>query len=333
MPSRVGSLLFLSAVFLFAPDLNAVESEHTPPVPASVRINGWSGKTEINAGVNLSANDKVIGESDGSSTTVLGKIAARLDYNRDYHEFRNEITAVEGTLKTTTSNAFDKLSDSLTDEQLYIYHLQKPDWLSLFGRFYLATSLFQGIDTRPAAATYSIARTNGTVDTVTGDSLRLTQGFSPLETRQSLGATASAASGTALKWDGRVGYEFRQYRAEGQFALSDNPATPAVEVKELSNLTQSGVELSSTLEGVLSDKSLSYKLKAEWMLPVTTSGPTEGRSGIQLLNSEYSAQVDFKLSEIINLTYEFKLLRQPQLIDVAQVSQILVLSVHHAFLY
>ncbi|WP_437618222.1 hypothetical protein [Sorangium sp. So ce1151] len=309
----------------------------------SKRIEGWIWKLSAGANANFSDNQDMVGQPNGSAVTVGLQLDGSAEYNHGGHEFRNLLALGEGATRTPVVPEFVKSSDSLLAESIYLYHI--IDWAGVFGRFSIQSSVFAGVDVRPAGFSYAITRPDGHVDTVGGspDSLsrlRLSDPFRPTLFKESAGVFARPVTSRVLNVETRLGVGVRETIGANQVVINDNPVrTPAVvEARELSNFNQLGVEGVATVWGGLAQKRVTYRIGVEVMAPLVHSDltpaelamldatRTEQPGTADLTNVEIFGKLSFKLVEWASLDYQFRAIRQPQLVDLFQIQNNLLLT-------
>jgi hypothetical protein len=311
-------------------------------IKADKRTQGWIWKLSTGATASFGDNRNTVGQPSGTSFNFGVKLDGAADYNHDKHEFRNLLTLGEGVSRTPILPELIKSADTLSLDSIYLYHF--VDWAGLFGRFSLQTSIFQGTDLRPAGITYQIARADGRVDNVGGKTddlnrLLLSSPFRPLLLKQSIGPFARPVTSEKFNLELRLGAGARETIAKNQLAVNDDPKTATiVEVKELSNVNQVGVEFVASIWGDLATKRVSYRVGAEVMVPVAhnpltseeitalTPGSAAQPGAGTLTNIDLGARLSFKLVEWATLDYELKAVRQPQLLNAFQIQNVLLLT-------
>lgn len=315
----------------------------------------------IRGDLTLSFTDQksVVGQVDGSTLNFGVKVAAGADVIHDAHEWRNSVLLNAGVTKTPNIPEFIKNTDALQFESIYLYHL-KP-WVGPFARFRLETPMFPGADVRPSPTNYKITRQDGsTFETCDPDSglacttrtLPLTDGFQPLTLKESLGVFAQPHQSKPVTVEARVGFGAQEILADKQFAVTDiaddatncpaggtsppgtKSAIPCVEITQLSDVLQAGLEANLEVWGTVYDDRVTYKVYGGILAPFA-HGPLPksytdagGKDEVgQLMNIDFGANVIFKLVEWATLTYELKAVRVPQLLpDTFQVRNTLMLT-------
>ncbi|AUX43526.1 uncharacterized protein SOCE26_049750 [Sorangium cellulosum] len=309
----------------------------------SKRAAGWIWKVGAGANANFIDNQDVVGQPTGSAVTVGLQFDGSAEYNHGSHEFRNLLTLGEGATRTPVIPEFVKSSDSLLAESVYLYHI--IDWAGVFGRFSIQSSIFAGVDVRPAGFSYAITRPDGRVDSVGGaadglNRLRLSDPFRPTLFKESAGVFARPVTSRVLNVEARLGVGVRETIGANQLVINDNPVrTPTVvEVRELSNFNQLGLEGVVGVWGGLAQKRVTYRVGVEVMAPLVHTDltpaelamidPTRGEQPgtADLTNVEIFGKLSFKLIEWASLDYQFKAIRQPQLVDLFQIQNNLLLT-------
>ena len=320
--------------------------------------NGLTASLRGDATLALNDNQKVVGQPDGGTFNMGVKIDAKADYLHDEHEWRNSVLLNAGITRTPTIPEFIKNTDALQIESIYLYHL-KP-WIGPFARIRLETPMFAGTDVRPGATNYKITQQDGTVVQTcdpnsgvdcTTTKLPLTNGFAPLTLKESIGVFAQPYKSKPVNVEARVGVGGQQILADKQFAVTDiadapdncpaagdptqKSAVPCVEVTQLSDVLQVGLEANLELWGTLYDDKITYKVYGGFLAPFA-HGPLPasytdagGQDDVgQLTNIDLGANINLKLTEWASLGYEFKAVRVPQLLpDTFQVRNSLFLTI------
>lgn len=287
---------------------------------------GWTPRISAGATASFGDNRSVLGQADGATLAFGLKFEAGIDYRKGGQEWRNTLSLAEGLTKTPVIPEFVKSADQLALESIYLYHV--TPWFGPFVRASMLTSMFRGADVRAVAVTYAIARTTGVVDTVVGSRLTLTEPFQPMTLKQSLGPFLRPVERESINVEIRAGLGAQETIASKQLAVSDDEATPVVEITELSNVNQLGVQAAADVWGTVSDKRVTYRLGIDVMVPLvhTALAAGDNRSSLALMNVEMGGQLSFKLVDWASLDYQLKAIREPQVLDAFQVRNSLLLT-------
>lgn len=301
---------------------------------------------------------KVVGQLDGTTINLGAKIDAHADVIQDKHEWRNGVLLNAGMTKNPAIPEFIKNTDALQVESIYLYHV--APWIGPFARFRLDTAMFAGTDVRAAPTNYKITKADGTT-TETCDpnsgapcattKLPLTDGFQPLTLKQSLGAFVQPYKSVPFNAEVRLGLGAQEIFAAHQFAVTDVadtadncPATgdptqkssvQCLEVTELTDVFQLGLEANLEVWGALYDSKISYRVYGGILAPFAHGALPKaytdagGKDDVgQLTNIDLGANVNVKIVEWASLGYEFKAVRVPALLpDTFQVRNTVFLTV------
>ena len=300
-----------------------VEAAKTAPK----KKDGIDWRLSAGATLNFSDNRSVIGQTDGSTLAFGFKLDGAVNYYKEIHELRNTLALAAAVTKTPTIESFVKSQDNIDYESIYLIHV--TDWFGPFARVAWASTMFRGTDVRPGLTDYAIARLDGTVDAVTAERLTLTDSLMPSRFKESLGVFFQPVAEEPISVEFRVGAGGKQIFANGQLAVQDDDATEGViEVTELDDVYQLGAEAVLELWGAFEDKKVTYKAGAEAMTPFLHNDLPAGdnRSAFELTNLAFKAGLSFKLVDWASLDYEFKAIREPQLLDEFQIQNNLLLT-------
>ncbi|MEO5729071.1 MAG: hypothetical protein ABI134_30545 [Byssovorax sp.] len=286
---------------------------------------GWSPRLALGATASFGDNRSVVGQTDGGTLAFGLKFDVGLDYRRGGHEWRNTLNLAEGMTRTPVIPVFVKSVDQLAVESIYLYHV--TPWFGPFARATMLTSMFRGADIRPAPVTYEIARVTGEVESVTASRLTLSEPFHLMTLKQSLGPFLRPVEREMINVEIRAGLGAQETIAKGQLAITDDDS-PEIEVKELANVNQLGVQAAADVWGTISDKRVIYRVGVDVMLPLLRTSLVAGdnRSTLDLMNVEMGGQLSFKLVEWASLDYQIKAIREPQVLDAFQVRNSLLLT-------
>jgi hypothetical protein len=310
------------------------EKVGTPGKPDGV---DW--RIEAGLDLMLADNRNVIGQDEGTTVTFGYKSAAQLDARENGHESRNRALVVAGVNYSPVIDDFRKSRDEVSFETIYLYHI--VDWFGPFVRAAVQSVMLQGFDARRGPTTYSIARVDGSTETVTlgcplgpdlapapcTRRLELTEPWRPTRFKQSLGLFAQPLAWQPVSIETRAGVGAREVLAAGQLAGNDDPDTAVIELVELRDIWQAGGEGVVEIWGDLEEKRVAYRASAEVLVPFAQTEPLAGedKSIVDYAVVELRAALSFKLVSWAALDYELGALREPLLLDAWQVRNQLLL--------
>lgn len=296
---------------------------------------GWSIKVELGLNGALTNTSGVVGTDDGNTVQFGVALKGQADLRAGDHEWRNELALAHAQTQTPALPIFVKGTDQLDLSSMYLYHIPAVPWLGPFARVRMQTAVFSG---RLVVADPSVPVTvDGALtplDTKTEDEkrygvLELTDPFQPLLLRESAGVFAQPLDDKTLRLTVSLGAGAQQVFADGGRAVTDDPATPAIEVSSLNDSQQIGAELDVTAGGAVTE-TIGYSLGVNVLYPfysdpeATVGGKV--LEGVELTNVEVSAKLSVKLAAWASLDYVLSAKYLPLIIDEWQVQNGLLLN-------
>lgn len=291
---------------------------------------GFDGTLSIGANLNLASNSNVVGQDDGFSTLFGLSLTAGLDYLYHRHEVRNTLKIQESWARTPVLDEFVKNTDTVELESLYNYFLL--DWAGLFGRLAATSSLLPSEAVTADPTNYSVALLDGTTRDFATNRLELASAFEPFSLNESVGLFAEPITADVLKLSVRLGLGARETWAKGVYASKDDAATADVqEYVELDNVYQGGAEGFLGLSGKVYEKRVSYDAGASVLIPFLNNDDAD-RTAMDLARYGLVAQASTSVFEWMSLNYQFRALKDPQLLDEWQVQHALLLTFNYTFI-
>lgn len=289
---------------------------------------GWNPRLSLGATGSFSNNSDVAGQLNGNTVSLGLRLDTGIDLNTGGHEWRNALIVGGATTRTPVIPEFVKTSDLLALDSTYLYHV--VFWFGPFARGTFTTSMFPGTDIRALPVVYQITRADGTQQPPTASSTRLalSDPFRPATFRESAGLFLQFYRSTPFNVEVRGGAGAQEVIADNQLTLRDDPRTPNIEVQELKTINQIGPEAALSLWGELLDKKLLYRINADVMTPFAHGAllSVDTRNAFALTNFQVNATLSYRLTRYASLDYQFKLLRQPELVDATQIQNALLLT-------
>ncbi|TDP75153.1 hypothetical protein [Bradymonas sediminis] len=284
----------------------------------------------LNAGAALTQNKDVVGAIDGVSTLFSLGISGGLLYSNGNHTWKNSLTVDESWARTPALEQFVKNNDQFEIESLYNYFVL--DWFGPFARLSLNTAIFDTEIVTAEPVVYDITRLDGSVDTQTATSLKLGDSLEPLSLNQSIGLFAEPIRSKPLTWKLRIGAGARETFAEGVLAVNDDADTAnVVEVIELDNVYQAGLEAFTGAEGRFDGGRFTYAVGGTALMPFLNNDDQD-RTAVDLLRWGLKADVTVAVTEWMGLNYGLKILNDPQLLDAVQIQNNLLLTFKYTFI-
>lgn len=289
---------------------------------------GWAKKLILGGSISMGKSENVIGQADGQSNTYGLNLEGHLNNNQENSEWRNELKVGESASRTPAVPRYVKVKDELKIDTMYLHTFDGIDWVGPYAKGSVETSIFKGEDVRATSQVYQLPSGS----TVTASSIRLTDGFKPVTTKESAGAFFKIINKETMTLEARTGLGAVQVNANGQLAIKDNSSTSNVEIVELESFEQLGVEGALAWKGNI-DAKTSYSLEGEFLTPfVTGQSATDKRDKLELTNWEVKGRLTTKLYEWLSLDYTAKLYKQPLLLDKTQNQSLLMVSMTYQLL-
>ncbi|MBL8739869.1 MAG: hypothetical protein JNK04_02210 [Myxococcales bacterium] len=304
--------------------VNKGESGKRPP--------GWTPGIAFGGTFNLVDTRSVVGTQDGTALMLGAALDASLEFNEGMHEWRNALKAGAGVTRTPSLDEFVKTNDGLSFETIYLLHV-----VEIFGpyaRFAYNTSMFPGMDIRPAPVNYVVSNLDGSTTEYLGRRLEMTDPFKPSTFKEGIGVFVQPLNTERIKLEARAGVGAQESLAAGNLAINDDSTTPQIEIKEMDDVWQIGGEAIANAWGFIDEtKRVSYTVGLGVLIPFAASELPAGddRSLPELTNVEGIVGLNVKLFDWASLGYKLTVVREPMLVDTWQVSNNLLLTIGAAF--
>jgi len=192
----------------------------------------------------------------------------------------------------------------------------------------VTTALFPGNLVRDGDTDLVLTRTDGTQwndIALAQKPFRLTDAFAPLLFKQFAGAVLKPLEKPWLDIDIKLGLGAVEVWTQGGYVVKDDDTTAELDLLQLEDYIQGGVELQVVFKGTTLKKILTYALVAEVMYPFATSIETE-LSGAGLFNTEFRFTLGIKVYKWLAINYALSVLRAPLIVDEWQVVNSLMVS-------
>jgi hypothetical protein len=302
------------------------EGDVTKDAPTG-REDGWHPSLSLGANFNLASNSNVVGQVDGFSLLIGASIIGQLQFISGKHDFRNVVALNETWAKTPVLDEFVKSNDVLDVESLYRFFAW--DWGGPFARLSLQTPVFITEQVTAEDQTY-VREGDPATDGIETRRFRLARPFQPITLTESIGAFAAPVSGPHLNVAVRAGFGGRHTFAEGVNLITSTDDPTAVTFIELADVHQAGLELFAGLDGKASDERLSYNAGLAVLVPFINNDDT-GRDALELTRIAFQAGLTTSVFSWMALSYQFRVINDPQLLDKVQVQNSLLLTFTYTF--
>lgn len=291
---------------------------------------GWSKKANIGFNASFSSSSNVVGQTDGNSQTYGLNFAGGYTFADERSEWQNSLSLKEAATRTPTQPRFVKSSDELRFESLFLRDFASLPDVGPYAKFHAHAPIFPGEDVRATPVNYTLKRRDGTTTQLSNlSSLRLSGGFKPLTTRESAGGFWKAMDNKSARLDVRLGVGAEQVAADGQWAVEGANPDGSISVKELKSLSQMGIEAAITGKGQI-DERTSWSAGVETLTPfVWNKEAGERRDGFRLTTVDGFAKLTTNMTSWASLSYDYKALIQPLIVDRVQQTHMFVLNINH----
>ncbi len=297
------------------------------------KTEGWDFLLTTGGSFSFSDNRNTIGQADGSSYTLGVNIIGAANFRSGIHELRNGLNINESFSRTPVIDAFLKANDVLKEESIYLIHFL--DWLGPYVDLSLQTSMFESYayNLKPDTVDWDVTMVDGSSKTLQHlRRLRMTDGFQPFRLKETVGVFAKPFTDPRINFEIRLGVGGLHVFANRQFAVSGTAANGDINVNELKTYSEAGAEVGLGLWGELYDKKVSYQLNANFFTPFAYEIRKDKENGaFNLTNIDISAIISFKLLEWFSVDYQFKAVREPQLLDKFQIQNNILLTASYTF--
>lgn len=290
---------------------------------------GWSKTANLGLNLSLTSSRDVVGQTDGTSQTYGLNLKSGWNLKREKDEWRNDVSYVGNTTKTPGVPRFVKSGDELRAASTYLHALESLPKIGPYAKAEAAAPVFKGEDVRSENKTYNVTRLNGTSYNQYGSSFRLTDGFKPLTTKESVGFFYKPLAKEKIKAETRAGLGALQIAAKHQHSVTGSNDAGEIVVKELDDVSQVGIELAANVKGKFSEHS-AYEIGVETLTPIASNkDDDDDREAIRLTNVDAFAKLSSNLTNWASMGYDYKLKIQPQLVDRTQQTHMFVLNINY----
>ncbi|HTR53403.1 MAG TPA: hypothetical protein VMJ10_22065, partial [Kofleriaceae bacterium] len=299
-------------------------------VDAKTAIQGWNPFLTLTASMNVVDNSSVIGQVDGTAMTVAAGVSGGADYIHDRHNLIFTGLINEGYARTPVIDEFVKITDVAKVDGIYNYFVT-PNFGG-YGRLALATSLFNSRYVVAAPSTFVdvTGKTPVTLATST-QTFHLADAFQPFTMTESAGGFFDPINRHELSLSFRIGIGGRSTFASGAYAIHPNAMdTTAIELLELSDVEQLGIEGFAGITGKLAEKdSFAYAAGVAVLLPFVNNDSYD-RSATELTRVAATTNLTYAFSKWLSVVYNLSIIRDPELYpagkDQIQIQNALLLT-------
>ena len=289
---------------------------------------GLTGKLSLGTSISYTHNRNVVGSQDGSNFQLGLVLDGSTQYTKGVHEWLNELSIKETFSKTPSIEPLLKTVDNLAFQSTYFIHFEKLDWLGPFVRFRLETPLFAGSDVRASDTDIIKINTDGTTANETVEAqkkISLTSSFAPLQLKEIIGVFANPISEAFFVLEAKLGVGSMQTFTQKGYVINDDDKTPELELKQLEDYVQLGVELELVLSGALAEN-INWVVAANFFQPAYVSVESVDHEGFEGMDITIDAKLSVKLAKWISLDYVLSAKRIPVILEEWQIQNGLLLT-------
>ena len=290
---------------------------------------GWRHDEVLNLNLSFASSHDVVGQTDG--TTQIYGTNSRFSFSHltAQDEWRNDFFLREATTHAASLPRFVKSDDEFKLTTTYLYFLPANPKIGPYARAEASTPLFKGEDVHPDMRFYRATNADGTIETYHDTSTRLTDPLRPLTTREALGFFNRPISTDRFHLELRLGAAGQQIKARGSYVVKGPSSDGYLDIAELKDVSQTGLEAAVALRGKINDRS-SYEAGLDSLTPFINNKPAgDDRSPWGLTNVEGYVKLNSKVTEWASFSYDYKLKIEPQLVNRAQQIHMVVIGLNY----
>ncbi len=286
---------------------------------------GWKAGATLGSTFSFNQSQSVVGTADGVAMQ-LGVLAdGQATYTAGQHAWSNALKLNYAESKTPVLDRFVKSADVLEFNTAYTYRLAEIPWIGPYARARLATQMTPSylVKSTPFGVKWSAADATATPYGAQ-QFVQVTGAFDPILIGEAVGLFANPTESEAVTVKLKLGLASQQLFTSWGYSVADDTNVAAIQMKALQNATQVGGEAEVLAYGQVSTD-LKWKAKALFFMPFYTSIAGTA-SGIDALNSDFSAGASYKLSKWLSVDYVFSAKHVPLVSDKWQIQNGAVLT-------
>ncbi len=328
----IGSLSILLVLFFNLPSWSQESVTLKEEVARSTdKSLGWNKSADLGVNLSFSSSQDMIGQTDGTSETYGTTLKSSFDYLTEEYEWRNSFHLLENITKTPALPRFIKSNDELKLDSILLYSLKNYPRIGPYVKAEAFAPLFKGEDVQSTLQNYVIESSDGTVvgGPIAADSYRLTDSLRPLTTKESIGFFFKARNDEILQATFRVGFGAIQVRAKDQLARVGTDAAGNIQLRQLDDVNQAGLELGLAVKGKVDEKT-GYEIGAESLTPfINNRLAGDDRNAVRLTNIDAFVKLSSNITSWASFGYDYRMRHQPQLIDRVQSVHMIVINMKY----
>lgn len=297
-----------------------VDAEELVVAEAGSSDHRWTKRVLLGGAISLNSTDQVVGQTNQDVLSGTVFFDSYLTYREGKHFGTGIFEIEEGLVRVDPANGSSlpsqKAQDRLRADVAYTYFFREK--IGVYGRFGLQTNLFASDVLATEDTTVAFNRLDGSRDVrfvPANGEYRTADSFGSLRIREGVGLNVRLLRNRRATVNWRFGAGLRQNLIGGSFIELDDPNTSALDLFEIDDFNEEGLETTLTAT-VNVGRSLLYITDLEVFGDFGDLGdPT----------IDWRNTLSYRLTRYASLDYRFDLLRIPQVIDEDQITQNLLL--------
>jgi len=296
----------------------------------------WQFKAKFSSNFSFTNNKDYVGQTDGSIYQFNINTESSANWHHTQHELLNELHILYGLSKTPQLEDIFKSKDQIQYISTYLYHLKTIDWIGPFARFKFTSSLFKGYYVSSNDENLILNYANGQVENIgilkANSRFNLVKSFEPMTIRGNLGFFANPYDSKKLKVELKFGSGFQRIITNDGFVLADDSTTTEIELNQLEDHTEAGLELETNLSGLINEN-VKWSVLSNFFFPLNDQDNiNEELDGIEKLNTNIEGKLSSKLTQHFSMDYLLVIKRQPLILDEWQIQNGVVVNFHYDLL-
>lgn len=330
-------LFLLALATTFSAFAFAAESEISFDFRKNIRHSGeWPEGFLLSTGLRIpfsfSHSQSRLGVDNGNYIDLAARLKSSLHYRRGLHDWSTSGFLGESySMTPTIKNRLIKTQDLLRIESRYLYNVLP--WLSAYAHARMETSILKSIDIDSIENDYELRNVDNTLrEKIKAKEYHIADPFRPLFFQENLGLAAGIIEKEFFNWEGRTAMSFRQTIANNQRVFVGEVNKVRI-VRDLQSFFQIGPMLGTSVGGELFDKRVEYICGIDAMWPFWQRPKPVNRDFWHSINVEANAGIVLKLTSWSSLSYEYNLVRIPDILEKFQQNHTLTLDIKVDWLY
>jgi hypothetical protein len=284
---------------------------------------GWNNKLTVGSNISLSNSTNVVGRPDGTSVSLGATVDGRFALKEGLNRWVNVLALQVQQTRTPLVDAWVKSLDLFKVDSTYFRDFASAPWVSFYAGLSLESALFGGEDVRPLPTNFRLKEVEGPDRLFTATRFLTTKEFSPTTLQGGTGASFRLLDRPIAKLAAKAGLSGLATFTRNGITITDNAATPEVELTRMRDYQQMGANIRLDATGNLSAWA-TYTFFADLFFPFVNSFTPKDAQGNELsyanqISVDLSLKLGFKMAKWASLDYVLGVRRIPLTADVLQI--------------